>query len=202
MNTFKYLVPIVSLWFTAVPTSNAQNAAPDSSVQAAKPRNRTGTRKLESTITKVETVEGAPRLTLREGAMTLSLKPTTELVREERDLTVTELKVGDTLSQISLKGRGNLKEPGTVTATAPLTIALGETAILTLKQVENWSFDRISPLVAADLAAGQTVALEISVLRDGGIEAKRVAVVMMRPKPGTKKPRRKSGAQAEANVAN
>lgn len=191
MKPSKYFVSLALLCIVAAPPARSQDAAPDEPPQPAKPRNRTGTRKLESTITKVETFEGAPRLTLREGALTLSLKPATELVREERDLTVAELKVGDMLSQISLKGRGNLKEPGRVASLAPLTIDLGETATLTLKQVENWSFDRVSPLTAADLVIGQTVALELSLLRDGGIEAKRVAVMIARSKPAPQKVRRK-----------
>ncbi len=95
-----------------------------------------------------------PRVTLRDGAVTLALKPTTKLVKEERDLTAADLKVGDTLCLLTLKptkgpktvaNSSVIKEECRVTTLSPLTLHISEIATLTLTNVELAEFVREVP---------------------------------------------------------
>lgn len=166
------------------PPQAATSAAPQTSeTKAAKPRNRTGKRKMESAITGVERNGGVVRITLLNGGLTLALQPATELVQEERALNASDLKTGDKLSLITLKNRGTLKEPATVTSINPLVLQLGEVGTFQVSKVEDLSFNRYTPLPSSALIVGQTVAVELLISRDGQIEAKRIAVVVVKPKP-------------------
>lgn len=172
-----------------------QTPSPPPQAKPAKPTNRPGERKLESTIAAVEKIGDTVRITLKDGSLTVTVKPSTELVQEERWLVASDLKVGDRLSLITFKpkAKGSLKEKAVVTAVNPLVLKISEVATLTVDKVENVEFNRYTPLPASALAAGQTVALEMRVLRDGQIEAKRIAVVIVKAKePGMKKPRGKA----------
>jgi len=123
---------------------------------------------------------------LKDGVLTLGLKPTTELVQEERGLASADLNDGDRLSLVDFKTRGKLKGKFTVESKNPLVVKFEDIATFTITKVEDVQFNRYTPLKPAALAVGQTVAIEINVLRDGEIEARRVAVVVVKPK--VKKP--------------
>ena len=171
--------------------------------QPPKPANRTGERKIESTITALDLDASPPKVTLRAGAMTLTLKPATKVVKEERDLIAADLKVGDTLCLLTLKSAkipktstndSKIKEECTVTTLNPLTLKVGDSATLTITKVELAAFSREAPLQPAQLAVGQTVAVNFYV-RGGDIDVLRLAVVTARPKPKTPRtPRKKKVA--------
>ena len=117
-------------------TPDAQN--PPAPQMPPKPTNNAGERKIESAITALDIGATPPTITLRDGAMTLALKPTTKLVQEERGLTAADLKVGDTICLLTLKSVGlgartltsSIKQECTVKAVNPLTLAIGDMAAL------------------------------------------------------------------------
>ena len=177
----------------ATPDAQAAPQAPP------KPANNAGERKIESAIAGLDIAANPPKITLRDGAMTLALKPTTKLVQEERGLTAADLKVGDTICLLTLKSVGlgartltsSIKQECTVKAVNPLTLAIGDMAALTITKTEVAEFSREIAIQPANLAIGQTVALKIYLRGDGDIDVLRCAVVTAKPKakkpPRTKK---------------
>jgi hypothetical protein len=164
---------------TKLPASTGQ-------FRPTKPQNQTGDRKFESAIVAIDGSGGATRITLANGAMTLIIKPETEVVREERNLVASDLKVGEVVCFTALKGarsKMSLKEKAVVTGVNPLTIRIGDAAEMTFLKNDLWEFYRAVPLKSADLKVGQTVAVQIRLQRDGDITARRVAVVVGKPKP-------------------
>jgi hypothetical protein len=161
-------------------------SAPAGQFKPAKPQNQTGDRKFESSIAAIDSSGGATKITLTNGAMTLIIKPETEVVREERDLVASDLKIGDAVCFTALKGarsKLSIKEKAVVTGIEPLVIRIGDAAEMTFLKNELWEFYRAVPLKAADLKVGQTVAVQIRLQRDGDIATKRIAVVVSKPKP-------------------
>lgn len=170
----------------APPVLPAKPAPSTADLTPPAPRNRTGTRRFESTITAVNKAGGGLEVTLRDGALTLIIKPSTELVREERNLGASDLKVDDLLSLVTLrsgKSRLSIKEKAVVTGLNPLTLKVSDIAVLTVTKADQWAFSRFTPLTTDALVAGQTVAVEMTLQRDGGISAKRLAVVVAKPNP-------------------
>jgi len=179
------------------PAAPAAPVAPVAPQPPPKPFNHAGERKIESAITALDLNANPPKVTLRDGAVTLTLKPTTKIVKEERDLTAADLKVGDTLCLLTLKptkgpktvaNSSVIKEECRVTALNPLTLHVSEIATLTLTNVELAEFVREVPLQSSDLAVGQTVAVKIYVRGGGDIDVQRLAVVTAKPK-APKKPK-------------
>ena len=201
MKQAKRLTLFLSLC-AAIPTVRAQTTPPEIAVQtpfvktesaAPKPRNTTGARKFESAISAVERVEGGTKITLQSGALSMIVKPTTLVFREERNLGVSDLKSGDTLSLTALRGarsKISIKENASVVNTAPLTLKIGEFATMTLNKADAWEFNRSTKMDASALAVGQTVAVELGLQRDGDISPNRIAIIVAKPKaPRVKKPR-------------
>ncbi|MBV9470742.1 MAG: hypothetical protein JO316_09165 [Abitibacteriaceae bacterium] len=178
---------VVLLLIGGAAQSLAQEAQPPALTQPARPKNTTSLRKIESTVTAINTVDGKVTLTLKDGALSVALTPQTELVQEERNIVASSLKVDDTLCLIRFRARGSIKEKGSVTTINPLTVKIANMGTLMLTNIENVSFSRYSPLQSTALAVGQTVAIDLHVSHDGEIEAKRVAVVVV---PKTQAPKR------------
>lgn len=167
------------------------------------PKNTTGDRKFESAITSLDTAGGLLKITLKNGTITLELKPDTELVREERGLTNSDLKVGDTLCLIALKGQRaklSIKEKATVTGINPIAINIADSGTLTLQKPDQWEFDRATPLATNELKVGQTIAVQISLKRDGDITTKRVAVVIGKPQAAKAKSKATKAATTKATI--
>lgn len=176
-NLVTFCVALMLMGSTA--RSLAQEAQPPTLRQPANPRNTGRDRKMESTIKAINTADGKVTLTLKDGVLSLTLLPLTELVQEERNIVASDLKVDDTLCLIRFRSRGSIKEKGTVSAINPLTIKIADMGTLVLTTTENVTFCRYSPMQPAALAVGQTVAVDLHVGRDGEIETKRVAVVVV-----------------------
>ena len=168
------------------PDAKAEDAAP-------KPRNTKGARKFESTITAIEKVAGGTKITLQTGSLSLMVKPTTLVFRDERGIGASDLQSGDSLSLIALRGarsKISIKENASVVNTAPLTLKIGELATMTLSKADAWEFNRSTKMDATALAVGQTIAVELGLQRDGDISPNRVAIIVAKPKvPRVKKPR-------------
>jgi len=168
--------------FSQLPAIAADTKAP-AETKSPTPKNRTGTRKLESTIIGIEKEAQPTRITLRDGVLSVSIKPTTELVQEERGVVVADLEIGDKLSLITFKLKGSIRSKAVVTGLNPLVVSIDELATMTITKSETVSFSRYTPFTAEALAIGQTVALEMKLLTGGEIEATRIAVVIEKAKP-------------------
>jgi len=165
------------------------------------PKNKAGDRKLESTIAALENKTGLTQITLQNDELRLGLNLETEVVREERGLVASDLKVGDALCLIALKGqRSKLKitEAAVVTAINPLTIEIGDAAKMTLLENDQWEFFRVTPIKPSDLKIGQTIALQLTLKVDGDIITKRVAVLSGKPFPPKRKPKQPKAKAAMA----
>jgi hypothetical protein len=185
------------------PEATKTSSPKTSEAKPTAPKNTTGDRKFESTITAIDTTGALPKITLKNGAMTLELKPDTEVVREERDLVASDLKVGDAVCFTALKGarsKLSIKEKAVVTKTEPLMIRIGDAAEMTFLKTDLWEFYRAVPLKTSDLKVGQTIAVQIRLQHDGDIATKRVAVVI--GKPQATKTRRKTVKSTTAETGN
>ena len=161
-------------------------------VKPVAPKNTAGDRKFESAISAMDNAANPPKVTLQNGGMTLELKPDTELVREERGLVASDLKVGDELCLIALKGQRSklsINEKAAVTSLNPITITISDSAKMVLLKDDQWEFYRTTPMKPAELKVGQTVAVQITLRRDGDIIPKRVAVVVGKSQPTKRKPK-------------
>jgi hypothetical protein len=189
------VLPCAALLLSLNAASFAQPSETKSPVTApqfkpTKPQNQTGDRKFESAITAIDSSGGVTKITLANGAMTLIVKPETEVVREERDLVASDLKVGDAVCFTALKGarsKLSIKEKVVVTGIEPLKIRISDAAEMTFLKNDLWEFYRAVPLKPTDLKVGQTVAVQIRLQRDGDIATKRVAVVVGKPKTAKSK---------------
>ncbi|MDQ3812891.1 MAG: hypothetical protein M3347_02945 [Armatimonadota bacterium] len=166
-------------------------AAPEAPPAAPKflpprPKNTAGDRQLQSSITALDKAADVVKVTLKEGALTVALKSTTELVQEERGVSASDLKAEDNLSAIVLKGSKKkfyIEQKAIVTSTNPLTLKIGDLATLTVAQADKLEFNRYIPIKPDALAVGQTVAVEMRLQTDGEIIMKRLAVIVEKPKP-------------------
>ena len=199
MNRFLFLFFLCAALSSDIFAADKSDAAKPPTITASEPKspapkNKAGDRKLESAITAVENKAGFTQITLQNGELRLGLNTETEVVREERGVVASDLKVGDALALIALKGqRSKLKitQPAVVTAINPLTIEIGDSAKMTLLKADEWEFFRITPIKPEELKIGQTVALQLSLKVDGDIATKRVAVLIGKPFPTKTKPKPK-----------
>lgn len=156
-----------------------------------KPRNAAGNRKLESVITDIQEGPDSVRLTLQNGAVSFVVrKPLGQVVQEERGVLAPDLRVGDVLSLITLKPRDKIKRRSTVTQLEPLTLSIEGVGALAISTPEAVDFSRETPLKEGALSKGQTVAIDLRLHADGGIDVLRIAVVIAKPKPA--RPRARS----------
>lgn len=165
-----------------------------------KPRNSAGNRKLESVITEIQEAPDSMRLTLQNGAVTFAVrKPLTQVVQEERGVLAPDLKLGDVLCLVTLKPRDKIKRRCVVTGLAPLTLdieGIGELAIKTPEAVE---FSRETALPDGALSKGQTVAVDLRVQADGGLDVLRIAVIIAKPKAAKPRARTRRKPAPEAS---
>jgi len=190
----------------AAPAPQVLEAAPGAAgaaagqAQAVKPRNSAGNRKLESVITDIQEAPDSIRLTLQNGAVSFVVrKPLTQVVQEERGVLAPELKVGDTLSLITLRPSDKIKRRSVVTALAPLTLNIEGIGSLAVSTPEAVEFSRETPLPNNTLSKGPTVAVDLRVHADGGIDVLRIAVIIAKPKAA--KPRARSRRKAAPKAA-
>lgn len=160
--------------FTSPPPSEAQNVTTAAGVKAKTTRPKSRTEK--ATITAV--TANSMQVTTKEGALDVALTGQTEYWRQEEDLTPAELKVGDT---VAFALRGTDGQP-TVTSLSPLTLKFGDTATLTFAKTDKMSFSRLTKAQSSDLATGQNISSAMNVLADGKLEARKVTVVIAKPK--------------------
>ena len=155
---------------------------------APKPSNRTSTRTFQSTITAVDQAAGAVRMTLKNDVITVGFKPTTQLEQEERGLVAADLRAGDSLSSMELKGKGvqtkgKIEGRATVQTTEPLVLLFDDLGRITVSKTEVARFTRTQPMTARDLSVGQTVEIVMMVQKNGDIETRRIAVIVEKPAP-------------------
>jgi hypothetical protein len=191
------LYPVFAQETKAAPGTKPAASTPASTIVSlpATPKNTTGDRRFESSIAAVDNTANPTHITLRDGTLTLELKPTTELVQEERGLVASDLKIADTLSLIALKGRRSkfsIKEKATVASINPLTLRIGDMATLTVLEPDRWEFERYTPIQPKSLTVGQTVSILINLQRDGEITTRRIAVVAKSKPVKSRNSRRKN----------
>jgi hypothetical protein len=189
---FAVIVPAGVLFATSAgaPAQPAATTAADTSkpktqsTKTARPRSRTE----KASIAAV--TANSIQVTTKEGTLDIALTPETTVLRQENDLLPNELKVGDAIA-FPLRGTD---DPPTVSSLVPLTLKYADIATLTLNKTEKMSFDRLTTIKSSDLATGQNVSVQMNVLADGKLEARRVTVMIDKPKPA-KTPRTRKTAQ-------
>ena len=174
---------------------------------APKPYNRASTRKIQSTITAVDRAANAVKMTLKNDVVTVGFKPTTELEQEERGLVAADLRTGDTLCELELKGKGiktkgKIEGRATVQTTTPLVLLFDDLGSITVSKTEVARFTRTAAMTPEQLNAGQTVEITMTVQKNGEVEARRIAVIVEKPAPPKViKPRKPRKPRAQRKTA-
>jgi hypothetical protein len=132
----------------------------------------------------------AIQVTTKEGTLDIALTAETAVWRQENNLTPAEVKVGDMIA-FPLRGTD---DQATVSSLSPLTLKFADVATLTLNKTEKLDLDRVTVVKSTDLAAGQNVAVQMNVLADGKLEARRVTILVDKPK-AARTPRKTKAAQ-------
>ena len=163
-----------------LPLSAQTTAAPAGATKTATPRTRSRTEK--ATIAAV--TANSVQVTTKGGTLEVGRGAQTEYWRQEDNLAPSELRVGDT---VAFTLRGTDGQP-TVASLTPLSLKFGDSATLTFTNTNKMTFDRLTRIQAADLATGQNVSVAMNVLPDGKLEARKVTVIIAKPKT-TRTPR-------------